>query len=189
MAFLARNPVAQLAMLALLGAPAQGSAQSLTADEYQVKAAFLYNFARFVEWPPARFKDPHDPIAICVFGQSPIIEAVEQAVKGKVVAERGFSLHQVWDAGPAGNCQILFFSGATERKRWRAVVTELRNAPVLTVGETDGFASEGGIVNFRLEDGRVRIQVNVEAANRARLQISSKLLSLAQIVGTQNTGR
>jgi hypothetical protein len=150
-------------------------------DEYQVKAAFLYNFVKFVEWPPQTFKNPTDRIAICILGQDPFGGALDDAVKGKIFEGRAFVVPRISDVREASGCQILFVS-ASESKRARAVLAELKASSILTVGETEGFTTEGGVINFKLEEGRVRLRVNVEAAERAKLRISSKLLSLAQIV-------
>jgi len=150
-------------------------------EEYRVKAAFLLNFAKFVEWPAGMFKTSTDPIAICVMGQNPFGSVLDEAVTGKTVDGRTFLVRQLSALQTATGCQILFVS-ASERKRLRGILDEIRTAGVLTVGETDNFAAEGGIINFKVEGGRVCFQANVEAATQARLRISSKLLSLAQIV-------
>jgi hypothetical protein len=150
-------------------------------DEYQVKAAFLYNFVKFVEWPPQTFKSPTDRIAICVLGQDPFGGALDDAVRGKTFDGRTFVVSRLGEARQAGGCQILFVS-ASESKRVPAILAELGANSILTVGETESFAAEGGVIDFRLEAGRVRFRVNVDAAEKARLKISSKLLSLAQLV-------
>ncbi len=150
-------------------------------DEYQVKAAFLYNFAKFVEWPPQAFQTPTDPITICVLGPNPFGNALEEAVSGKRVEGRTFMVRQLSSDLPPAGCQILFI-GSSEAKRWRAILGGIKTTGVLTVGETETFASEGGVINFRIEAGTVRLQVNLDAAEQAKLRISSKLLSLAQIV-------
>ena len=152
-----------------------------TGDEYRVKAAFLYNFAKFVEWPPGAFRNPTDRIAICVLGQDPFDGALEDAVKGKTLEGRPFAVLNISESRQAGRCQILFI-GASEHKRVQAILAELRGSSALTVGETEDFAIRGGIVNFKLDGGHVRLEINVEAAAMAKLRISSKLLSLAQIV-------
>jgi len=150
-------------------------------EEYRVKAAFLLNFAKFVEWPPGSFKASADPIAICVMGQNPFGNALNDAVSGKTVDGRTFLVRQLSAAQTASGCQILFVS-SSERKRLPSILDDVKAGGVLTVGEMDNFASEGGIVNFKIDGGRVCLQVNVDAAGQARLRISSKLLSLAQIV-------
>jgi uncharacterized protein DUF4154 len=166
-----------LLLAVLLAAGALGQAP----DEYQVKAAFLYNFVKFVEWPPQVFKSPTDGIAICILGQDPFGGALDEAVRGKTFEGRTVVVARIAEVRQAGGCRILFVS-ASESKRARAILTELEASSILTVGDTEGFAAEGGVIDFRLEAGRVRFRVNVDAAERARLKISSKLLSLAQLL-------
>ena len=149
------------------------------AEEYQVKGAFLLNFTKFVEWPPQVFKGPGDPIAICVLGRTPFGPELNRAARETVVAKRSVSVRQVSDGQQASQCQIVFV-GASERKRSRAWLEALRGKSVLTVGEFEGFLANGGVVNFKLEGERVRIEISTAAADRAGLHISAKLLSLAQ---------
>lgn len=155
-------------------------------DEYQVKAAFLYNFAKFVDWPSQTFKTPQDPIVICVLGHNPFGNALQEVIRGKLVDGRAFAFRQVANAGEADSCQILFVSSA-EGKRFRSLWGSLKPAGILTVGEAQGFAVNGGVINFKLDDGRVRFEINVKAAEGEQLRISSKLLSLAQIVRTEKS--
>jgi hypothetical protein len=149
------------------------------AEEYQVKGAFLLNFTKFVDWPPQVFQGPGDPIAICILGQNPFGPLLDRAARETVVAKRSVSVRQVSDGQQASQCQIVFV-GASERKRSRAWLEALRGKSVLTVGEFEGFLANGGVVNFKLEGERVRIEISTAAADRAGLHISAKLLSLAQ---------
>jgi hypothetical protein len=165
----------------LIGVLFSYTALAQTTDEYQVKAAFIYNFAKFVEWPPETFKTDKDPIRICVLGHDPFGHSLADAVSGKTVLGRPFVLTSLSDPSEARECQILFVS-SSERKHLRSILGELRTMTVLTVGETEGFATQGGIVNFKLIDGRVRLEINIEAAWQAKLRISSQVLSLASIV-------
>ena len=166
----------------VLGTLLAVGAHAQVLDEYQVKAAFLFNFVKFIEWPPQASKGSSDPINICILGEDPFGNSLEDAVKGKTVEGRTFLVPvRISEVQQASACQILFVS-STERKHVRAILAALKAPGVLTVGETEGFAAQGGMINFKLEDGRVRLEVNVEAAERANLRISSKLLSLAQIV-------
>jgi hypothetical protein len=151
-------------------------------DEYQVKAAFLYNFAKFVDWPPQAFKDAADPINVCIAGDTPIYAQLEAAVIGKMAGSRSFAVRKISDAQHTEGCHILFISAA-ERKRIPAILGGVSKWGILTVGETPEFIANGGTVNFKLEDGKVRFQINVDAAGQEQLRISSKLLSLAEIVG------
>lgn len=151
-------------------------------DEYQVKAFFLYNFTRYVEWPPQDFSSPKDPIVICILGPNRFGGALEQAISGKLVDGRPLVVRQIFAIAPKCNCQILFVN-ASERKLFRSAATTIRAAGILTVGESQGFTSDGGVINFKVEDGKVRFEINVDAAVQEHVHISSKLLSLAQIVG------
>ena len=176
--------VRMLSLLILLGAALQLLAQAPAFDEYQVKAAFLYNFAKFVEWPPGTFASSNEPIGICIVGQNPFGSTLENMVQGKKVGDRTFAVRHLADTQQAKGCQILFI-GVGEWKRVRALLETLTKAPILTVGETDDFTSLGGVIAFQLEGPRVRIQIALESAERAKLRISSKLLSLAAIAKRQ----
>jgi hypothetical protein len=165
----------------VLGILLSAGANAQEANEYQVKAAFLYNFAKFVEWPPQAFKGPADPIVIGVLGKNPFGDSLAGAVAGKTWGARGFQVREIATAQQAAGCQIVFIS-SSERKRLAALLSGIGNAAVLTVGETDNFTAAGGIVNFKIEAGSVRLQINVEAARKQQLHISAKLLSLAEIV-------
>jgi hypothetical protein len=150
-------------------------------DEYQVKAFFLYNFTRYVEWPAQKFTSPVDAIAICILGQNPFGSALEQAIRGNTIDGRTVVVHQISEIQPQHNCHILFVS-ASERKRFRSSAGAIKGTGVLTVGEADGFVNDGGVINFKVEGGKVRFEISVEAAAQEQLHISSKLLSLARIV-------
>jgi hypothetical protein len=169
-----------LGLVFALGSMFIASAEDHMADEYRVKAAFLFNFAKFVEWPATSFTSNDQPIEICILGQNPFGTSLEDAVRGKVAANRTFIVREVSSAQQAGNCHILFV-GVSERKRSRAVLGELKGASVLTVGETEDFTATGGVISFKLKDGRVRFEIDPAAAERGNLRISSKLLSLAEI--------
>jgi YfiR/HmsC-like len=175
-----RNVAIRLAVVALASAAVHANAQEFVTDEYQVKAAFLYNFAKFVEWPSGTL-GRSSPIAICVLGQNPFGRVLEDTVSGKTVDGKTFVVRRVSDGKSAALCQILFVS-SSERMRLESMLGELRAGHVLTVGETDAFIDEGGIINLKLDSGKVQIQINVNAADQGGVRISSKLLSLAQII-------
>jgi hypothetical protein len=124
------------------------------------------------------FRGPHRDLCA---GKNPFGSALTEAVSGKTIENRPFIIRQLADVQEAGACRILFI-GSSERKNFRAILAGLRTSHILTVGEADNFTAEGGIVTFKVEDGSVRIQINPDAAADANLHISSKLLSLAQIV-------
>jgi hypothetical protein len=159
-------------------------ATAQTADEYQVKAAFVFNFAKFIEWPAQAFQTPKDPVTVCVLGHNPFGNTLEEVIHGKSIDGRSLVYRQISDAESASTCQILFVA-TSECKRFRAMHGNLKPLGILSVGEAEGFASDGGVINFKVEDGRVRFEINLEAAERQQLHISSKLLSLAQIVKTE----
>ena len=166
--------IVALALLAATGLTAQ-------VDEYQVKAFFLYNFARYVEWPSQALGPGKDPLVICVLGHDPFGAALQQAISGKAIDGRSLVVHELHDLRPGCNCHILFV-GASERKLSQAAVAALKASGILTVGETPEFLKDGGVINFKLEDGKVRFEINVAAADQQGLRISSKLLSLAEVV-------
>jgi hypothetical protein len=174
-----RNWLCVAVFFLLTAASLQAEANETPVSEYQLKAVFLFNFAKFVEWPPQAFADPRDPFTICVLGDNPFGSALDDAVRGKTVANRPISIRLVSNPQQARTCQILFVS-SSERKRMHGIFEALRNCSVLSVGETDDFTVTGGIVQFRMKDARVRIEIDAEAAGRASLRISSKLLSLAE---------
>jgi len=147
-------------------------------DEYRLKAAFLFNIVRFVEWPPATFSSPTDPLVTCVLGKGDIEDALRQAGDRKV-AGRAVAIRHISEAQEAGGCQVLFVNQSVGR-RWLSL-GHINSAGILTVGETDDFISQGGTVNFKLSEDTIRIQINVEAAVRAKLEVSSKLLSLSEV--------
>jgi hypothetical protein len=164
----------------LAGASATNPISAQAVSEYELKAAFVYNFARFVEWPAHSFKEPSDPIKVCILGENPFGRALDNALQGKVVDSRTFIVEQISDSRHAIGCHILFVS-ASERKRVPAILESVTSG-VLTVGDLDGFAAQGGVVNFTLEAGKVRFEINVAAAGQQGLRVSSKLLSVAKIV-------
>lgn len=145
-----------------------------------MKAAFLYNFAKFVEWPAGTFATERAPIVIGVLGDDPLGAALEQAVQGKTVNGRALVVKRLKTL-PLPVCHILFIT-ASERKRASQFIEGLLGQPVLTVGETEQFAQSGGLVNFFIEDNKVRFEINVDNAERSRIKISAKLLSLARVV-------
>jgi len=154
-------------------------AAAQTVDQYQVKGAFVFNFAKFVEWPPQAFKTPIDPLVICVLGGDPIGSVLRELVSGKSIGGRPVVVRQLTGGQTVGGCHILFV-GSSENKRLRSFAGT--SAGILTVGETPGFAANGGLINFKLEGGKVRFEINAAAAEREQFHISAKLLSLAQIV-------
>lgn len=160
---------------------AQAATQEVL-PEYQVKAAYLFNFLKFVEWPDDTFADPLAPFVIGVVGDDPFGSALPQVVTGKTVQGRDLVIRLYRPDEDLRGAQILFIS-ASERKKFPAILAGLRGSTVLTVADTPGFLDAGGMIQFISESQRVRFGINAEAASRARLKISAKLLSLAKVIG------
>lgn len=153
-------------------------------SEYLIKAGFIFNFAKFVEWPATAFAQPDSPIVIGILGTDPFGTLIDQIVQDKKIGGRGFVVKRLkWgaDVKEIRECKILFV-GASERAHIDELLQFVKTLPILTVGETPGFAERGGVIRFVLEDNKVRFEVNVEAAHQAELNISSRLLTLARIV-------
>jgi YfiR/HmsC-like len=159
--------------------------QAQSATEYQVKAAFLFNFAKFVEWPAEAFPGADAPLQICLLGQDPFGHEFEEVIGDKSV--NGHRIEVIHPSGvpQARGCQIIFVS-SSEKKQALEILRGLRGANVLTVGDTAGFAGMGGIINFVLDDGRVRFEINTKAAERAHLKISARLLTVAKLIVTDD---
>jgi len=153
-------------------------------SEYLIKAGFIYNFAKFVEWPSTAFTEAESPIVIGVVGVDPFGSLIDRIVEDKKIGSRGFIVKRFkWgkDLKELKDCKILFVS-PSERTHIDEILQLVKGLPILTVGETPGFAERGGMIRFTLEDNRVRFEVNVEAARQADLNISSRLLTLAKII-------
>jgi len=148
------------------------------AQEYQIKAAFLFNFAKFVEWPPDAFPNADSPIIIGVLGKNVFGHYLEDTIRGKTVQNRPFLLKEFKSVDEAVHCHILFIDPSVSESL-SGIIKDLHNTSVLTVSETDQFLKAGGMVNFIIEDNKVHFQINDEAAKAAGLKVSSKLLSLA----------
>jgi hypothetical protein len=146
--------------------------------EYQIKAAFIFNFAKFVEWPAAAFPKATSPMVVGVLGENPFHEALEKTIKNKTVDEHPVVIMQFRSATEATNCHILFIS-SSEKARLPQILKQLKGSSVLTVGEMSGFTDAGGMINFVLEGTKIRFQINNDAANSVGLKISSKLLTVA----------
>ncbi len=166
-------------LLALSGAPAASRAEQQMPTEYDVKAAFIYNFAKFVEWPAEKAQGDAT-MNVCVVGRDPFGPALD-AIAGKSVGDRKIRIRRLASQSPQG-CDIIFISGS-ERDRLEQVLEPLRGAGVLTIGDTHGFAQRGVMINFYMDGKRVRFEINPRAASRAGLRISSNLLKIARIVG------
>jgi hypothetical protein len=150
------------------------------APEYKFKAAYLYHFAQFVEWPPGAFANPKAPLVIAVLGQSPFGDELDRLFHGKTLNGHPLAVRTIHSAAEARtNCHVLFIS-SSEKGRLPELIGALRGASVLTVGENDGFTETGGMIRFVLVDKKIKFQINDDAAKAAGLTVPAKLLSLAQ---------
>lgn len=182
MAVLKRTLFAVL-LLSVAAAPLRAQAPALV-QEYALKAAFLFNFVKFVEWPASAFAGERAPMTICVFGNDPFGRALDEVVQGERVGERGLAVRRPDGRDDLEACHVLFVS-SSEKDRLAGVLAQVQGAPVLTVGDTDGFLRAGGVINFVLEGSKVRFLIDQEAAERSGLRISSKLMRLAVNAGSR----
>ena len=144
--------------------------------EYEVKAAFLYNFARFVEWPQSK-----DQLTFAVLGRDPFGSVLDDTVSGKTVLGRRIEVRRASRVEEARDAQIVFVC-ASERSTTPIILKALERPGLLTVGEVDGFAQSGGAINFTMQGRKVRFEINPTTAEQARLKMSSQLLKLATLV-------
>ncbi len=172
------------------GANAQSSASAASA-EYLIKAGFIYNFAQLVQWPSAAFSQADSPIVIGILGTDPFGTSIDRVVENKKLDGHNLIVKRLrWskDLRDLTECNILFIS-SSEKEHIADVINMVKWLPILTIGETPGFAARGGIINLTLEDNKVRFEVNIGAAKQANLNISSRLLALAKIVPQGADGR
>lgn len=172
-----------LAAVALAFAPEKIRAQAEVPKEYQVKAAFLFHFAQFVEWPSGNSTNANEPFVIGVLGENPFGGALDEIVKGETIGNRKIIVQYSRSAEDLKNCQMVFVC-KSEEARLPRILKELDGDNLLTVGESGGFAQRGGIINFYIEDGKVHFEINPDAAAREKLKISSQLFRLGKIVQT-----
>ena len=184
----AKRPTAIAALLAVAGALAvsgrPASAQKDQVGEYEVKAAILYNLSRFVEWPPSAYADSQAPTVVCILGQDPFGDSLKTLGQKQDANGRPVAIRQLKNENGIRDCHVLYVS-TSERKTVAQVLTRLQGSNVLTVGEMSQFAVQGGVIQFTLEDKQVRFEINLDAASRMALKISSRLLVLAKIVKDQ----
>ena len=148
--------------------------------EYLIKAAFVYNFTQFVEWPDSAFPSRDAAFVVATVGPDPFNGALESAMSGKTAADRNVQVVHYDTLSDVGQCQVLFVPAALDPSL-KSLFDTLGNRPVLTVGETDAFDPAGGCMRFFLEDNRMRFEVSPDAISAAGLKVSAKLMKLARI--------
>ena len=161
-------------------AVADGSAAA-PLREYETKAAFVYNFTKFVEWPAATFADSGAPMVIGVLGDSPCAQALERLVKDRTVNGRTIVVRPIVSVEEAKATQLLFVS-STHEAQFARLQAAIESLPVLTVGESADFATLGGVIDFVPQGDKIRFEINIDAAERAGLKISAQLQKLATVV-------
>lgn len=172
----------RMALFAVLLALLPAAAIAAPVSEYQVKAAFLYNFARFVDWPAQAHRPGN--LTLCIVGTNPFGSAINMVV-GKPVGNDRLSVRQA-NADNVGDCQIIYIAGS-DTATLDKVLASVRGRPIITVGDAKGFADGGAVFNFYSEDNKIRFEINIDAARRTGLSISSQLLRLGRI--TRDRGR
>jgi len=150
-------------------------------SEYQIKALFLFNFAKYVDWPTNVFADNSAPIVIGLVGEDGFGDDITRAVEGKTINNRPVVFKHVASDQEYRTCQILFVS-ASEKDHMPAILEAVKDSAVLTVGETDGFLALQGMINFVKKENKIRLEINLVPAQQANLRLSSKLLSVADVV-------
>jgi len=175
---LGRRLVPALLLLLVCSSARRVEAQDVT--EVTLKGAFLFNFARFTEWP-ADALQPDTAVSACVFGDRAVADAFAKTVKGKQLAGRAVAVTTIAANESIPPCHLLYLSSVAEA-RIAEIVSTLRDTPVLTVSDSDTFTKRGGIVQIFVESGKMKFRINSRSARRARLQLSSRLLALAEVV-------
>lgn len=155
--------------------------QSPRASEYQVKAVFLFNFVQFVDWPATAAEGSRLPLLIGILGDDPFGAFLDETVRGERLGARPIQVRRYRQVTDIEECDILFIS-QSERVRIPVILSVLQRRPVLTVSDADAFADRGGMIQFITDKNRIRLRINLEAAQAANLTISSKLLRVAEVV-------
>lgn len=173
----ASGVVRLLALIAVFLTLSPGRLRTQEVTGAALKAAFLFNFVKFTTWPSDVLPEGA-PLQMCVVNAQAVGGALSAAVQGRVVVGHAIRVAELTDGAALRGCHVLFVSG--QRAAALKVVALVRDAPVLTVSDLQGFTAEGGVAQFHLQQGQLRFAVGLEAARAARLQISSKLLALAR---------
>ena len=158
------------------------NANSQQYTEYELKSAYIFNFAKFIEFPENTFSSQRDPFIIGVIGNDALLDVLQNIIKGKTINNRNVIAISISQLEEANNCQIILFSKTT-KNQVSLYLEYLNSKPVVTVGDNiEDFCQNGGLINFTPQNSTKRFEINTNAAQRAKLTISSKLLALARIV-------
>ncbi|HZL18124.1 MAG TPA: YfiR family protein [Polyangia bacterium] len=168
-------------MCGLLLGGLDASAQTAPSREYQIKAVFLFNFAQFVEWPPAAFADANSPIVIGVLGENPFGTYLDETVRGEQVNNRPLAVQRYRRVDEITTCHVLFIS-RSETNHLEQILASLKGRSILTVSDDEDFVQRGGMIRLATVQNKIRLIINVDAAKAANLTISSKLLRAAELM-------
>jgi hypothetical protein len=163
----------------LYGAPLAAQSPGLT--EYEIKAGFLFNFTKFVEWPEGTFANSSAPIILGIVGENPFGNLLTETATGKLVNGRPVLVRQFKDRQDLRSCQVLFVA-SSEKKHIGEILGNLKGSRVLTIGEGDTFAQAGGMIAFVVEGNKVRLEIDLQSASDAHLKISAKVIAVARLV-------
>lgn len=157
-------------------------------DEYSVKAGYLYNFSKYVAWPEDAFPAPGAPLLICIVGEDPFAGKLDHAVAGRTAGDgRRLQVKRISSTEPEAlrECQMAFVS-KSEKRRAEEIIKAIRGAPIFAVADFSSFAEQGGIANLRIEGTKVKVDLNMNAANRGNLKVSGRLQQVANLVNENN---
>jgi hypothetical protein len=175
----AADGAAVLGLFAMLGCLTAGPPEEI--DEYKLKAAFIFNFVKFVRWPAGSFSNVKQPTTICILGRNPFEGSLAGTLAGRAIEGRPLIVRHIATAKQTPGCNVLFI-GSGEDPRIASVLAAIHTPGTLTIGESDAAGDGGVMIDFKLEGGKIRFDINLDAAERADLKISSRLLSLARSV-------
>jgi hypothetical protein len=167
--------------LILLGSGEWRPVRAQTDDEYRIKAAFLFHFAQFIEWPSGVLNAKDSTLNLCISDDEPRLKEVQGTIEGKRIGMRVLHVRPINPSEELQGCNMIFF-GSDQAPRQAAILRRLRGQPVLTVGESADFLSDGGMIRFHIEESKIRFDINLGASDSAHLKISFQLLLLASVV-------
>jgi len=170
-------------VISLLTTSKTNAAGLPVAEEYQVKAVFLFNFSSFITWPSTAFTSPNAPFLICILGQDPFQTELDLTVEGEKTANRPVLVRRMNTLNETDHCQILFVS-QSQSSQLNNILTYLKyqRRPILTVSDIEGFVKQGGLIEFFKHGKKVRFMIDHEAAKKMNLSVSGNLLSIAEVV-------
>ncbi len=166
----------------MAGSDVSAADPAISGGENEIKAAFLVNLPKYVDWPSGNSAAPAAPLVLAIFGTSDLEGELRKAIEGKAINGRPLALKRVGSEEECANGCHIVFVGAAEQRRVPGLLHRLRDLSVLTVGESDGFLENGGIIKLVRRERKIRLEVNLAAARQARLEISSKLLKVADTI-------